>query len=67
MCGQGVYKFANGSVYEGYFENNLFHGRGKLLDQFNSITIIANFDKGKANGQGKIIYEDQSIYEGELK
>lgn len=43
MSGQGVYKFANGSVYEGYFENSLFHGRGKLLDQFNSITIIANF------------------------
>jgi len=43
MCGQGVYKFSNGSLYEGYFEKSVFHGRGKLVDQFNSITIIGNF------------------------
>lgn len=62
MTGQGVYKFADGSLYEGEFLNGQFHGKGKLVDQFNGITIISDFLKGKPNGNGKIIYQDQSIY-----
>lgn len=64
MTGQGIYKFSNGSLYEGQFLNGQFHGKGKLVDQFNGITIISDFSKGKPNGNGKIIYQDQSIYEG---
>ncbi len=47
-----------------FFKTIFFHGKGKLVDSFNSITIIGNFSKGKVQGQAKIIYEDQSIYEG---
>ena len=30
MHGQGVYKFADGSVYKGTFVNNRPHGKGKV-------------------------------------
>jgi hypothetical protein len=42
--------------------NNQFEGKGKLVDEFNSITIIGDFVGGKANGLAKIIYSDQSVY-----
>ena len=30
MHGKGVLNFNNGDRYEGYFENNLFEGKGTL-------------------------------------
>lgn len=37
MCGKGVYKYANGSVYDGEFKNGMHHGNGKY--EFPNATI----------------------------
>lgn len=40
MCGHGIYKFKNGSLYEGEFYDNQFQGRGKLVDKLNDLVIV---------------------------
>lgn len=30
ICGFGVYKWANGKVYEGYWKDNKMNGKGKV-------------------------------------
>lgn len=60
--GKGVYRFKDGSSYEGEFKKNVFNGRGKLIDVFNEVTIVGEFQDGLAYGQCNISYSDGSTY-----
>jgi len=60
MNGHGVYKFKNGSLYEGDFQDNQFHGRGKLIDKMNDLTIVGEFKSNQPNGYGRVVYADGS-------
>jgi hypothetical protein len=40
--------FSEGTVFSGYFDNNLFHGKGKLTSK--SCTIEGNFERGEVIG-----------------
>lgn len=65
--GQGKYIIGDsGRIYEGKFEDNLFHGPGKLTYP-DGRTIESEFVKGKMEGQGKIEQPNGDIWEGELK
>lgn len=60
MNGHGVYKFKNGSIYEGDFVDNQFSGRGKLIDKLNDLTIVGEFKNNQPNGYARIVYGDGS-------
>jgi hypothetical protein len=60
MNGHGVYKFKNGSLYEGDFVDNQFSGRGKLIDKLNDLTIVGEFRNSQPNGYARIVYGDGS-------
>ena len=60
MNGHGVYKFKNGSLYEGDFVDNQFSGRGKLIDKLNDLTIVGEFRNSQPNGHARIVYGDGS-------
>lgn len=60
MNGHGVYKFKNGSIYEGDFVDNQFSGRGKLIDKLNDLAIVGEFKNNQPNGYARIVYGDGS-------
>lgn len=66
MAGHGIYKFKNGSLYEGQFLQNQFNGRGKLIDKLNDLVIVGEFKNGTPDGYSRVVYADGSQYEGLL-
>ena len=66
MCGYGVYRDANGNIYQGLFKNGCKHGT-KVESYKNGGSYIGNFRDGKPEGHGKMTYKDGSKYEGERK
>lgn len=65
MEGIGTYTFKNGSAYIGHFQDNKFHGHGKLIDKFNDMIIIGQFVNGKAEGTGRILYGGSEHYQAQ--
>lgn len=62
----------DGTVYEGEWKNDVFHGKGKLAfpsknNDDNGITYVGTFSNGKQDLKGKLIYNDGSVYVGELE
>lgn len=55
-----MYKFKNGSFYEGEFQDNQFQGRGKLVDKLNDLTIVGEFRNGQPEGYARVVYGDGS-------
>ena len=59
--GQGIYKFANGDVYEGSFQNDQMHGYGKLTFSGEIPTLPSNKteqsngEKSTTNNGGNIL------------
>jgi hypothetical protein len=53
--GEGIFKFADGSVYEGRFENSLPEGLGFYRAK-NEIKYLGQFSKGKFHGKGTLYY-----------
>ena len=51
MDGLGVYKYANGSVYDGNWKDNKFNGRGKLTHPSGK-QYDGYFKDGLPEGQG---------------
>jgi hypothetical protein len=45
--GEGVFKFNDGSVYEGTFSKNRFHKKGKLLDPQGNVLIEGKHRYGR--------------------
>ena len=65
--GNGIlyYDFKNNSYYEGEFENDKRHGKGKYYYN-NKLVYEGDFSEDKYHGKGKIYYEDGRTYEGEF-
>ena len=51
MDGQGVYRHANGAVYEGQWRAGQMEGLGKMIDE-NGNTYIGEFKIGLRDGLG---------------
>ena len=63
--GIGEYIFDNGDFYKGYFENNLFSGKGNYF--YDGYNIIGIFKNGKPNGECEIIYNNGNKLKGKFK
>ncbi|EGR30551.1 MORN repeat protein [Ichthyophthirius multifiliis] len=63
--GFGVLKFPNGRVYKGKFYEHQYNGLGELLNE-DGILYVGDWSFGNLK-EGKIIYQDNSYYQGELK
>ena len=65
MTGHGKATYANGSVYEGDFLDNMRHGLGKL--KTNKFIYKGTFLYNIIEENGKYIWNDGSIYIGDIK
>ncbi len=61
----GTYTYANGDVYQGYFQKNKRHGQGKYT-YHNGGVFTGEYEYGKKK-KGTFYYPDGSQYEGEFK
>jgi hypothetical protein len=65
--GYGKYYSEDGILlYEGYFKNKKFHGKGKQYIPF-GIVYEGEFENGKKKGSGIFYQEDGKIFEGKLE
>ncbi len=64
--GYGVAKYENGTVYEGYWEDNKPHGQGKYTygESSKSESFEGNFVKGVIQGHGIFKLRSGTVYEG---
>jgi hypothetical protein len=67
---KGSFKYGrminNENIYIGYFEDNLYNGKGKIKD-FEGNIYEGTFSSGLKNGSGKYLYLDGCLYEGFYK
>ena len=61
----GKFQWNDNNKYEGYFENDLFHGKG-IYEWSNKKKYEGEWRFGKMNGKGKLTYANGSYYEGEF-
>lgn len=64
MCGIGTYKFANGNVYEGNWEDGTRAGQGKMTYK-NGAVYEGEWQGDKCHGKGKWT-DENGVYEGEF-
>lgn len=64
MHGKGIHCFANGSVYEGEFQNDRCHGFGCLKNAAGDI-YEGNWQNGQLNGKGLYLAASGVMYEGD--
>ena len=57
--------FTNGSLYEGYWKQKTFEGKG-FLTKPNGYSCSGTFSNDKPNGVCIETYPDGSIYKGDL-
>lgn len=62
-------KLTDGTEYDGEFMNDQFHGLGKLTFRTQKkdekgVVFEGQFHDGKQDRKGKLIYPDNSFYEG---
>ena len=61
----GKFEFKNKEKYEGFFENDLFHGKG-IYEWSNKKKYDGEWKEGKMNGKGKMTYANGSYYIGDF-
>lgn len=66
LDGFGVGKFQDGTLYEGYFTNNLPHGKG-IIKKDSKIIFTGEFANGQRNGFGTEYASNGEIYSGNWK
>lgn len=49
-CGQGVLHTGTGEIYQGFFEGDLYHGKGVLRGQGQDV-LEGDWRRGKLNGK----------------
>ena len=60
----GTYIYVdNKKIYEGYFENNYFHGNGHYIKK-DGTEYFGSFSKGKKHGLGRYLFKDGRSYTG---
>ena len=65
IAGHGKLVMADGSYYEGEFENGEIKGHGFRYNALNGNTYSGEFLDGEFQGQGVMDYRDGSVYEGD--
>ena len=66
MHGRGVYRYADGSVYEGDFKDGKKHGRGVYRSASGNL-YEGDYKDGKMHGQGVNRFANGDVYEGDWK
>ena len=61
--GLGKLFFSDGSIYKGFFHNDLMNGRGRLMNVAGYI-YEGEFKNGLSNGYGKYVSLDGTTYKG---
>jgi hypothetical protein len=64
--GKGKFQWADGSYYEGDFEDGLFHGEGVYVFKEQHKTYTGQFQDGKIQGIGGMQWADGTLYYGEF-
>ena len=64
--GQGTFRFANGNVYEGQYENDDMHGQGTLRYSDGDV-YEGLWENDKKHGQGTYRFASGNVYEGQWK
>jgi hypothetical protein len=64
-CGQGVFIDIKGSMYEGEWLQDAYHGKGTEQWNYNKIIYNGDFVNGLKTGHGKFEF-DGNLYEGEF-
>ena len=62
--GKGVFFWANGIKYIGFFHKNKLAGKGIYMDQHNKIFYKGHFYNNKKHGYGILSYYNNDYYEG---
>lgn len=62
--GEGAYTVNGEVLYEGEFERNMFHGKGKL--RIKNATYEGQMFDNRMHGQGKLTYDSGAVYTGEF-
>lgn len=62
--GKHTYKFANGDLYYGDWENGQMHGHGTLTVAASGAVYNGNFSHNEFNGNGVFIYSNGNVYKG---
>lgn len=58
--------YFNGSLYEGGWEADRKHGKGRYVDAISGDIYVGDFIDGKKNGRGRMYYASKpEIYDGE--
>ena len=63
MNGQGKYKYFNGDVYEGNFENGIKYGDG-IMSYENGDKYLGEWKEGRKHGKGKMSYKNGNAFDG---
>lgn len=58
---------SKGTKYEGEWKNGLKHGPGTEQYRDSGDVYVGHFNNGKAEGEGKYIWNSGSVYEGEFR
>ena len=61
-----VYKISSNEIYQGLFDEYL-RKSGFGLQRINGEKYTGFFIRGRREGYGRVIYEDNSVYEGNFK
>ena len=64
--GSGVLEMKNGSVYYGFWKNDLLEGKVHFFGRKIGIKFIGQYVNGAKNGHGEYYYEDGSMFKGEF-
>ena len=62
LNGPGIYRYTNGSIYEGTLDNGLRTGKGLFC--MNNQTTEGNWNNDKLDGECIFIYPNNNIYKG---
>jgi hypothetical protein len=66
MYGQGTLTLPNWSIYEGSFEDNLFHGKVAFISP-DGKKFLFEFREGSPVGEGVMIMPDGKTYKATYK
>jgi len=63
--GKGIYRWNNGSIYDGEYRNDLRHGKGRFM-WANGESYIGDYRNDERTGKGIYLWPDGSRYEGDF-
>lgn len=63
--GKGIYRWNNGSIYDGEYRNDLRHGHGRFM-WANGESYTGDYRNDERTGKGIYLWPDGSRYEGDF-